>query len=672
MTTNTNMIANGNAPSNKAERPTSADFANDMQGNNEFRGQRLLDFLLAISAITLLSPLIFLRALLAILTTGRLSRQQIQDSDNADSFSPAPPARFAGKLPGAGLAALFSVLRGNHTLVSSAPNCKRPGVFSANELRQGLGVEYLEPEDSKAADPDWGITKYFRLLAKSLLAKIASPVTTVKSGDDFKLFGIRVINTTMPQLLDECEDILAGDSQVSIGFVNADCMNKCFSDEHYHHTLRDMNRVYPDGIGVRLASQMFGNGVKDNINGTDLFPLLCERLAGTSHGIFLLGAREGIAESTAKNMQERFPGLTIAGFRDGYFTPEEEDEVIGRINASGADVLMVAMGAPRQEKWIARNRERLNVTMLMGVGGLFDFYSGRVSRAPVWIREVGLEWAWRLLQEPGRMWRRYVVGNPLFLYRVWQQKRRNGSVAHMMNTTPAQEASVLNHFTKLDKTTSVRPGMFSARRVYWKWSRISASILKRLFDIFAGSILLVALSPLFILVIPLIRLESKGPAFYSQMRVGFRGEMFKLWKFRSMYQDADARRGALEQENQMEGGVIFKMKDDPRITRMGRLLRKTSMDELPQLWNVVKGDMSLVGPRPALASEVELYSIEERVRLMAKPGLTCIWQVTGRSDIPFHQQVVLDEDYLYRQSLFTDLKLLFQTIPAVIRGKGAY
>jgi exopolysaccharide biosynthesis WecB/TagA/CpsF family protein len=449
-------------------------------------------------------------------------------------------------------------------------------------------------------------------------------------------------------------------------------MNKCFEDETYHQTLRDMNQVYPDGIGVRLASQMFGNGVKDNINGTDLFPLLCERLANTSHSIFLLGAREGIAESTAANMQERYPGLRIAGCQDGYFAPGEEDMVIDRINASGADVLLVAMGAPQQEKWIAGNRERLNISILMGVGGLFDFYSGRVSRAPVWIREVGLEWVWRLLQEPGRMWRRYVVGNPLFLYRVWQQKRRNGSVAHAMITTPAQEASVLNHFNKLDGAAYVRPGLLNARRIYWKWLRVSATVFKRLFDVLAGTFLLFVLSPVFMLIIPLIRLESPGPAFYSQMRVGFRGEMFKLWKFRSMYQDAEARRETLEKENEMSGGVIFKMKRDPRITRMGRFIRKMSIDELPQLWNVIMGDMSLVGPRPALASEVELYSIEERVRLMAKPGLTCIWQVTGRSEIPFPQQVKLDEEYLYRQSLVTDIKLLLQTIPAVLRGKGAY
>ena len=672
MTAKTDIIAISRGELRMVESYDSAFQAADSQRPDEFRGQRLVDFGLASVMIALLSPFILLRAALSLLTTGRLLKRQGPDLTDADTSTPTPPARFNGRIPGAGLASLFNLLAGTHTLVASVPYCSRPGLFSAYLLRQSLGVDYLEEDFDTANHHKWGLSEYVRILAKSVLARFVSPVTEVQSSADFHLFGVRVINTTMPRLLDECEEILSSGIQTSIGFVNADCMNKCFNDNDYHQTLRNMNQVYPDGIGVRLASQMFGNGVKDNINGTDLFPLLCERLTDTSHSIYLLGARKGVAEATAANMVERYPGLNIAGHQDGYFTPEEEDEVINRINASGAGVLMVAMGAPQQEKWIARNRARLNVSILMGVGGLFDFYSGRISRAPVWIREVGMEWVWRLLQEPGRMWRRYVVGNPLFLYRVWRQKKRNGSVAHAMITTPAQEASVLNHFNKLNHATSVRPGWLNARQVYWKWLRKSAYIFKRVFDVLAGTALLIMLSPIFMLVIPLIRMESTGPAFYSQMRVGFRGEMFKLWKFRSMYQDAEARREALEKENEMTGGVIFKMKRDPRITRVGRFIRKTSIDELPQLWNVIKGDMSLVGPRPALASEVELYSIEERVRLMAKPGLTCIWQVMGRSEIPFPQQVKLDEDYLYRQSLSTDIKLLFQTIPAVIFGKGAY
>jgi N-acetylglucosaminyldiphosphoundecaprenol N-acetyl-beta-D-mannosaminyltransferase len=120
-------------------------------------------------------------------------------------------------------------------------------------------------------------------------------------------------------------------------------------------------------------------------------------------------------------MQARYPELIIAGTRDGYFDAAEEAEVIESINASGADILLVAFGAPRQDVWLKAHKQALRVPVRMGVGGLFDFYSGRIPRAPVWMREMGLEWTYRLLQEPGRMWRRYIIGNPLFLYRVWRQ-----------------------------------------------------------------------------------------------------------------------------------------------------------------------------------------------------------------------------------------------------------
>ena len=122
----------------------------------------------------------------------------------------------------------------------------------------------------------------------------------------------------------------------------------------------------------------------------------------------------------------------------------------------------------------------------------------------------------------------------------------------------------------------------------------------------------------------------------------------------------------------MAGGVIFKMREDPRITRVGKFIRRASIDELPQLWNVFRGDMSLVGPRPPLPSEVAEYDLADRRRLHVQPGITCIWQVSGRSDIPFEQQVELDVDYIYTQSLATDIKLLLQTVPAVVLGRGAY
>ena len=139
-----------------------------------------------------------------------------------------------------------------------------------------------------------------------------------------------------------------------------------------------------------------------------------------------------------------------------------------------------------------------------------------------------------------------------------------------------------------------------------------------------------------------------------------------------MYMDAEARKKELEKLNEMNGGVLFKMKEDPRITKVGKFIRKASIDELPQLWNVFVGDMSLVGPRPALPSEVNQYSLAERRRLEVIPGITCIWQVSGRSDIPFDKQVGLDVEYIESQSLWLDFKLLFLTIPAVLLGRGAY
>jgi lipopolysaccharide/colanic/teichoic acid biosynthesis glycosyltransferase len=139
-----------------------------------------------------------------------------------------------------------------------------------------------------------------------------------------------------------------------------------------------------------------------------------------------------------------------------------------------------------------------------------------------------------------------------------------------------------------------------------------------------------------------------------------------------MYIDADALLKEIMAENEMTGGVIFKMKNDPRIIPVGRFIRKASIDELPQLWNVLKGDMSLVGPRPALPSEVNQYSLQDRQRLEVIPGITCIWQVSGRSDIPFPQQVQLDVQYIQSQSLLLDIKLLLKTIPAVLLSRGAY
>ena len=196
--------------------------------------------------------------------------------------------------------------------------------------------------------------------------------------------------------------------------------------------------------------------------------------------------------------------------------------------------------------------------------------------------------------------------------------------------------------------------------------------LKRLTDMLAAGAGMLLLLPLLGLVALAIKLDSRGPVLFSQTRVGFNGRHFRCWKLRSMHVDAEQRLAELQSQNEMAGGVLFKMKRDPRITRVGRFIRKASIDELPQLWNVLIGDMSLVGPRPPIPSEVARYTSRQRLRLSVTPGITCFWQVSGRSDIPFEEQVELDIAYAEQRSLVTDFSILLRTVPAVLFARGAY
>lgn len=210
------------------------------------------------------------------------------------------------------------------------------------------------------------------------------------------------------------------------------------------------------------------------------------------------------------------------------------------------------------------------------------------------------------------------------------------------------------------------------KRFAWSFVLGASLGLKRLLDIVASGCALVLLAPIYAATAALILLEDGRPIFFKQKRIGFRGEPFAMWKFRSMVTNADQLKDQLLQQNQHATGVTFKMRNDPRITRVGRFIRKYSIDELPQFWNVFRGDMSIVGPRPPVPREVAMYSVEERKRLLAKPGLTCFWQVGGRADIDFSGQVRLDVEYIRSESVWLDLKLLLMTVPAVLLGKGAY
>jgi lipopolysaccharide/colanic/teichoic acid biosynthesis glycosyltransferase len=220
--------------------------------------------------------------------------------------------------------------------------------------------------------------------------------------------------------------------------------------------------------------------------------------------------------------------------------------------------------------------------------------------------------------------------------------------------------------------SSIRSSInFFVKKYAWLFSVRYTYFAKRTIDLILSSIFLIMLSPIFFMVALAIWIENPGAVIYTQTRVGRWGRLFKMYKFRSMKINAHEEREALIPLNE-SGAILFKIRNDPRLNKVGKIIRKLSIDELPQLWNVLRGDMSLVGPRPPLPDEVEKYKYSDRRRLDVTPGLTCTWQVSGRSEIGFKEQIQMDVAYIENQSLSEDIKLLLKTIPAVLLCKGAY
>jgi exopolysaccharide biosynthesis polyprenyl glycosylphosphotransferase len=201
--------------------------------------------------------------------------------------------------------------------------------------------------------------------------------------------------------------------------------------------------------------------------------------------------------------------------------------------------------------------------------------------------------------------------------------------------------------------------------------RIMARLLRGIVDWAAAATLLVVTSPILAVACLATRLDSSGPAFFRQIRVGKDGRLFELVKLRTMTVDAEAKKWDLRPLNEADG-PLFKLREDPRVTRAGRLLRRMSLDELPQLWNVLRGEMSLVGPRPATPDEVVRYPDAFRHRMRVRPGITGLWQITGRSELPFSEAMRMDLTYVDAWGPWLDVQILLRTIPAVLRGNGAY
>lgn len=269
-----------------------------------------------------------------------------------------------------------------------------------------------------------------RELAQSLIgaAKPSSVLWTrsADSGRRVGLFGLGLENTSLTAAARDLVAAAKDGRRTRVVFANAYVINTMHADAAYRATVASADRVYADGSGLAIAARIAGRPLIDNVNGTDMFPLICQETIRAGLKIFLLGGKPGIAKRAAANLASFGLGEAIAGVYHGYFVhgSREEDEVIQRINASGADIVLVGFGVPVQDTWVKRNAARIKAPVIAGVGGLFDFFAGEVARSPKAMRSLGCEWVWRLMMEPRRMARRYLIGNATFLRHSVAERRR--------------------------------------------------------------------------------------------------------------------------------------------------------------------------------------------------------------------------------------------------------
>jgi len=307
-------------------------------------------------------------------------------------------------------------------LLKDSAKSLKPGIFCLATLRSASGLvcddhntlirEHIE---------NFNFSYYLKNFVKSCLNSLFFSARKLNSPRKFRLFGLSINNTTMSKAVAwTCKKNTTMGAKLGF-FVNVNSVNLSFDDKSFLQTINAAERVFADGSGVRLGARHIGVALKDNINGTDLLPRLCEQAQKQSLSIFLLGAEPGLAKKSAQKLQSQYPNLKISGCHHGYFEKEgpQSDDVVNLINKSNTDILLTGFGSPVQEHWLSQNKDKLDVRTAMAVGGLFDFFSGSVARAPLWMREIGMEWVWRLLQQPTNKWRRYVLGNPWFLYRLW-------------------------------------------------------------------------------------------------------------------------------------------------------------------------------------------------------------------------------------------------------------
>jgi N-acetylglucosaminyldiphosphoundecaprenol N-acetyl-beta-D-mannosaminyltransferase len=410
--------------------------------------RRLFDVIMAAGLLLLLSPVLLAMLLIAKKRGGglasviRVGRWGTLFKQHRFQFDPSNPAATEKATPSsfAWLPSLWNVFKGEMAFVGPRPVSPheippseraawkrfdlRPGFICLWWIRKRANIAY---SSEMQLDAEYAETHSFwgdmGIALRALPAIAYGGEGASLAPDNFEILNVPIHNLTMSEAVEQIVSLAHGRSAIQLCFVNADCVNIAYRDSAYRKILTRAEIVLADGIGIRIAGRVLNCHIRENVNGTDLFPILCGAIRDGGLKLYLLGGRPGVPEAVAAWAKEHYPGLQIAGTRHGYFSADEEAGILEAIRQSGADVLLVAFGVPRQEQWIAKWKETSGAKVSIGVGGLFDFYSGRIPRAPIWMRELGMEWFYRFIQEPGRMWKRYFIGNAIFLFRVFRAQQ---------------------------------------------------------------------------------------------------------------------------------------------------------------------------------------------------------------------------------------------------------
>lgn len=413
-------------------------------------GKRALDLLAALAGLVATLPFFVVVACASALGGGPLLARSTRLGRWSRSFSAfrfgLRRGRLAVWLRGSCLAelpALLNVLVGDMSLVGPRARREsdperpssawggwslRPGMIGLWDLRKKANMDF---DDEDAVDEEYalsaGLSQDLGILCRALPYLLVAREADRPMEAQVEILGLTLDNPDMDGAVDAIARAARDDGPRRVVFVNAHCANVAYVDAAYCQILHRSDLVLADGIGMRIAGKLLGGPVRQNVNGTDLFPRMLERCADDGLSVYLLGARPGVADEVARWARQRFPKLDLRGAHHGYLDDESLETVKAEIRQARPDLLFVAMGVPIQERWLAVHLADTGASVGIAVGGLFDFFSGTIPRAPLWMRELGLEWLFRLCQEPRRMWKRYVIGNLVFLWHVFAVRYFGGA-----------------------------------------------------------------------------------------------------------------------------------------------------------------------------------------------------------------------------------------------------